>query len=107
MQSQATIPIPFPFPLQDNDEADIFERTAFWDSPSTREWFRQRGYALYAHHDIDRDMLCTGISEPTLNCKHSCEMRYPYPYYESESGMDTPLCASDISVSNPGFMFGS
>ncbi|EKM77481.1 hypothetical protein AGABI1DRAFT_130182 [Agaricus bisporus var. burnettii JB137-S8] len=90
---ETTIPIPFPFPLQDNENADIDERVAFWDSPSTVEWFRDRGYALYVHNDLARDQ--PWYSEPTLACEHSCEMQYPYSHYGSEESMKAPLRATD------------
>ncbi|XP_006455020.1 hypothetical protein AGABI2DRAFT_180241 [Agaricus bisporus var. bisporus H97] len=90
---ETTIPIPFTFPLQDNENADIDERVAFWDSPSTMEWFRERGYALYVHNDLAREQ--PWYSEPTLACEHSCEMQYPYSHYGSEESMKAPLRATD------------
>ncbi|XP_006457401.1 hypothetical protein AGABI2DRAFT_123271 [Agaricus bisporus var. bisporus H97] len=90
-----TIPIPFPFPLQNNDDADIYERIAFWDSPSTLEWFRQRGYRLYVHNELAQDQ--PWYSEPTLGCEHSYEMQYPYSHYSSEGNSNTPLRAIDFT----------
>ncbi|XP_006462230.1 hypothetical protein AGABI2DRAFT_119089 [Agaricus bisporus var. bisporus H97] len=100
-----TIPIPFPFPLQDNDEADLYERAAFWDLPSTLEWFRLRGYTLYEHNDPAQDQ--PWYSEPTLQCPLSCDMQYPYPYYESEGDTKTPFRALEQTASNSGALFGS
>ncbi|KAF7760334.1 hypothetical protein Agabi119p4_11010 [Agaricus bisporus var. burnettii] len=88
-----TIPITFPFPLQDNEHEDIFERIAFWDSHLTREWFLQRGYTLYTHRHPDDHPW---YSEPTLKCKDSCEMEYPYSHYESKGNTKTPLRARDV-----------
>ncbi|XP_006455018.1 hypothetical protein AGABI2DRAFT_120971 [Agaricus bisporus var. bisporus H97] len=84
-----TIPISFPFPLQDNDNADLNERIAFWDSPSTLEWFRQRGYTLYVRNELAEGQ--PWYSEPALACEHLREMHYPYPYYGSEENSKTPL----------------
>ncbi|XP_006462233.1 hypothetical protein AGABI2DRAFT_119092 [Agaricus bisporus var. bisporus H97] len=92
----SSIPITFPFPLQNNDDADLYERVAFWDSPSTLEWFRQRGYTLYEHNDLARDQ--PWYSEPTLSCPLSCEMHYPYPHYEAEGDTKTPFRAFDASA---------
>ncbi|EKM77482.1 hypothetical protein AGABI1DRAFT_108013 [Agaricus bisporus var. burnettii JB137-S8] len=90
-----TIPIPFPFPLLDNDDADLNERIAFWDSPSTINWFRQRGYTLYVRNEFADQPW---YSEPALGCKHPSEMQYPYPYYGSEENSKTPLRALDLSA---------
>ncbi|KAF7760601.1 hypothetical protein Agabi119p4_11277 [Agaricus bisporus var. burnettii] len=90
-----TIPISFPFPLQDNDNADLNERIAFWDSPSTLEWFRQRGYTLYVRNELAEGQ--PWYSEPALACEHLREMHYPYPYYGSEENSKTPLRALDLS----------
>lgn len=97
---QNTIPISFPFPLQDNDNADLNERIAFWDSPSTLEWFRQRGYTLYVRNELAEGQ--PWYSEPALACEHLREMHYPYPYYGSEENSKTPLRALDLSASRSG-----
>ncbi|KAF7760600.1 hypothetical protein Agabi119p4_11276 [Agaricus bisporus var. burnettii] len=90
-----TIPIPFPFPLQNNDDADIYERIAFWNSPSTLEWFNGRGYTLYVRNELAEDQ--PWYSEPTLGCEHTREMKYPFSHYGSEGSSTTPLRALDIS----------
>ncbi|KAF7760335.1 hypothetical protein Agabi119p4_11011 [Agaricus bisporus var. burnettii] len=89
-----TIPIPFPFPLQNNDDADLNERIAFWDSPTTLEWFRRRGYTLYVRNELTDQPW---YSEPLLGCEHSSEMQHPYPHYGTEEGSETPLRALDLS----------
>ncbi|KAF7760597.1 hypothetical protein Agabi119p4_11273 [Agaricus bisporus var. burnettii] len=96
-----TIPIPFPFPLLDNDDADLNERIAFWDSPSTINWFRQRGYTLYVRNEFADQPW---YSEPALGCKHPSEMQYPYPHYGSEVNSKTPLRALDLSASSSGLI---
>jgi hypothetical protein len=77
------------------------ECIAFWDSPSTLEWFGQRGYALYAYNDP------TGsYTEPSMTCEPSSEMQYPYPYYEQEGDPVAPLYAFDYTASVPKFIVG-
>jgi hypothetical protein len=100
---QDTIPIPFTFPVENDEGEHIFERTAFWDSPLTLEWFRHRGYALYAHNNVDEYQPC--YSEPTLKCQPSCQMQYPYSHYDSEGNTGTPLRASEFIVGSPSCTF--
>jgi hypothetical protein len=79
------------------------ERVAFWDSSSTHEWFRQRGYTLYAHNEVEHDTI--DFSDPALRCEPSCEMRFPYSHYDSEGYTKTPLRAKEPTVSSPHLLW--
>jgi hypothetical protein len=78
------------------------ECIVFWDSPSAREWFRQRGYALYAYNDPTGN-----YTEPSMACKPSCKMQYPYSHYEQEEDSDAPFYAFDYTASVSKFVISS
>ncbi|KAJ3506407.1 hypothetical protein NLJ89_g6887 [Agrocybe chaxingu] len=85
-----TLPIPFPFPLEDNDDANIEERRAFWDSPTVFQWFSERGYTLYKREEEEwGGPAWTTI--PALPCETCGNLDYPYPHYNLEERYGLPL----------------
>jgi hypothetical protein len=80
--SQATITIPFPFPPEDHSCTTLEKCYAFWDLPSTVEWFKHRGYTLYKRKETEFDDEFEPNMYPVLECPRSGEIDYPFPYYD-------------------------
>ncbi|XP_006463400.1 hypothetical protein AGABI2DRAFT_120221 [Agaricus bisporus var. bisporus H97] len=80
---QATIAIPFPFPPEDKSYTTLIKCHAFWDLPSSVEWFKQRGYTLYKRDDPEYEGELEANTYPVLECATSGEMDYPFPNYDT------------------------
>ncbi|KAF8909770.1 kinase-like domain-containing protein [Gymnopilus junonius] len=78
------------FPFEPGGDFDLAERFRFWDSPTTIQWFRERGYT-YTSRISDPDPRPT-TPEPFGELY---EAGYPYAYYDSSG--DVPLGALDMS----------
>ncbi|PPQ82692.1 hypothetical protein CVT25_009422 [Psilocybe cyanescens] len=75
----------------------FIERAAFWDSPTTAQWFKDRGYILYRrledeNYDIGFD------SVPSIAPTAWGQAEYPYAHYDLESSDEVPLRVSDTEV---------
>ncbi|PPQ83767.1 hypothetical protein CVT25_000116 [Psilocybe cyanescens] len=84
------------FPFEPGVIYDSKERFAFWDSPNTIQWFKDRGYTLYQR--IWDDSRATHTSFPTfppdtdlVSKNQLVEAEGPYAYYDLET-MDHYTC---------------
>ncbi|PPQ82539.1 hypothetical protein CVT25_007148 [Psilocybe cyanescens] len=84
------------FPFEPGVIYDSEERIAFWDSPNTIQWFKDRGYTLYQR--IWDDSRATHTSFPTfppnaerVSENQLVEAEYPYAHYDLET-MDHYTC---------------
>ncbi|KAF8968979.1 kinase-like domain-containing protein [Flammula alnicola] len=68
-----------PFRLELGEAFDEFERMAFWDSASTVQWFRERGYTLYERQFYEG--MPTYHTIPALPSADFVEADYPYAYH--------------------------
>ncbi|KAH9480223.1 hypothetical protein JR316_0006821 [Psilocybe cubensis] len=70
------------FSLVAGEPGDIVERAAFWDAPSTVQWFRDQGYILYQRGEPEVDDLPSPYTFPPHSPTQASIADYPYPHYD-------------------------
>ncbi|RXW11437.1 hypothetical protein EST38_g14417, partial [Candolleomyces aberdarensis] len=92
MDDDLTIPFPFPDPGEGNGTGRDHEwlyaraqrRNQFWDSPTTLDWFKARGYTLYKRIPDHRDSPWLTAPQ-TANNETLVYANYPYSGHDSSS----------------------
>ncbi|PPQ88398.1 hypothetical protein CVT25_011277 [Psilocybe cyanescens] len=77
------------FSLVPGRPGDPLERVAFWDAPSTVQWFRERGYTLYERQPYEVEDQVSFATFPSVTPEEGSPAEYPYAHYDLDS--KTPL----------------
>lgn len=77
------------FSLVPGRPGNPLERVAFWDAPSTVQWFRERGYTLYKRQPYEVEDQVSFATFPSVTPEEGSPAEYPYAHYDLDS--KTPL----------------
>ncbi|KAH9480222.1 hypothetical protein JR316_0006820 [Psilocybe cubensis] len=64
------------------ESGDISERVAFWDAPSTVQWFRDHGYILYQRGPPQIADEPSELTFPSNSSTEASAADYPYAHYD-------------------------
>ncbi|KDR82381.1 hypothetical protein GALMADRAFT_151521 [Galerina marginata CBS 339.88] len=91
------------FSISDKTFDLVPERAAFWDSPITVQWFKERGYTLYKRFYLEGEPV-DSQSVPALPFEEFGDGMYPFAYYDTKifCKISVPL-RSYVSTANIAF----